>query len=304
LVNVSLPILSNAFQFRVGSYGTLTSLVFYTLAINGQTAQSFFYLAPERERIERELRKVGSDLRVYPWRDSLAKATLSSLYFNSYPVDSMQREALEQNVHTALSMLDYLTIPKLVSGDKQVEIVFNELYSGQASKRNISRLYYAVSTFLSAVNRIENFSCKFCCVSQVLPERQVDLSVRVGKSVLARAQHNAYRQSVRLHDQSASSGRSISARYTHCQRRPVRAHIALRLANEKQTFGSHTSANKTRLVSLLHVHFSRVSILQDRNCSLVEENEHIFLLLLLKNHFESALFHHDKLNECKHGRLH
>lgn len=148
LVNVSLPMLSSEFQLRVGSYGTLTSRIFYTLTINEQSAQSFFHLAPQREQIETELRKLGSDLRVYPMQDSVAKATLSSLYFNAYPIDSMQREILEQKVLMALSSLDYLTIPKLVSGDKQVDIVYNELYSGQASKRNVSRLFYAVNSFL------------------------------------------------------------------------------------------------------------------------------------------------------------
>ena len=152
--NVTLPQLSNKFQPRIGSLAVATTRIFYVLSLNGKLALNYYDLPPEKGNIENEFRPLGSDLRVYPREDSITKSLLASLYIQSTSLNPSLRVSLEANIDNAIQNLKYLPIANSYRLNKSVNILYDELYFGQSSKLNVTRLYYSVSFRIWASNLI------------------------------------------------------------------------------------------------------------------------------------------------------
>lgn len=133
----------NQFEPRVGELGVLITRVFYIVYINNQLAVSYLYQPPISESIEYEFRGLGSDMKIYPEKYSIAKSQLLSVYVGLYPFTPDYRVQLENNIKVAIDRLNiqYLSNQQSI---KNVQVQYYELYT--TSKRvNVSRVYYSVS---------------------------------------------------------------------------------------------------------------------------------------------------------------
>ena len=141
--DISMPMLSNKFQSRIGSLGTATTRIFYILYVDGQQALSNYIPAPANNNIELEFNILGSDIRVYQYGDSIAKSLLSSLYIQMHPLKASIRDTLEKQIKLGLH------ISPQNSGNHQINVLYYELYYGQNKQAYVSRVYYSViSTFI------------------------------------------------------------------------------------------------------------------------------------------------------------
>lgn len=101
------------------------------------------YQAPSNSSIEYQLGLLGSDLRIYRDSFSIGKALLSSLYVLQYPLSPLNRSILETNIKT-------VNIQRLglINGQNiniTTNILYYDIYYGQQSNRNASRVYYTVN---------------------------------------------------------------------------------------------------------------------------------------------------------------
>ena len=134
--------MSNKFEKRIGSLGTATSRIFYILSVNGQQVLSYYDPGPDNSSIEYELRTLGSDLRIYPYGDSIAKSLLSSIYVQQYPLNPSLRPILEEEISQGIHLLP---ISNQMHANETVRVLYYELYYGQSTQTYVSRVYYAVS---------------------------------------------------------------------------------------------------------------------------------------------------------------
>lgn len=142
--NVTLIGITNKHESRIGSIGTLITRVSYLISMDGQLALSYFYSPPPDQIIENEFRQLGSDMRVYPEKNSISKSLLSSLYVQMYPLSPSYRVSLETRIANAIQSLSLL--PGLSSNTNQVKsvnILYYELYMGQLTGNDVSRVYYS-----------------------------------------------------------------------------------------------------------------------------------------------------------------
>ena len=139
---MSLPFISNKFEKRIGSLGTATTRIYYVLSLNGQQLFSYYDSSPDNVTIELKFRQLGSDLRVYPYGDSIAKSLLSSIYVAAYPLNPSLRPILEKKIN------DYIQLSTSIGNQNHanntVKVLYYELYYGQNSMNHVSRVYYAV----------------------------------------------------------------------------------------------------------------------------------------------------------------
>lgn len=136
--------ISNRFEPRIGSLGTPVTRVAYIITINRQQILSYLYQAPSNSTIEAQLRLLGSDLRIYPDSFSIGKALASSLYLLAYPLNPLNRSTLETSLRRY--HLQRLDLPggTAANVNATASILFHELYWGQQSNQNVSRVYYTV----------------------------------------------------------------------------------------------------------------------------------------------------------------
>lgn len=145
--NVNVASMSNQFEARIGSLGTAVTRVAYIIAINSQQVLSYLYQAPSNTSIETQLRALASDLRVYTDAFSIRKAVASSLYVQAYPLTPLSRSTMEASLRNV--NLQRLDLPTAFDINATVNVLFYELYLGQQSGQNVSRVYYTVITNLS-----------------------------------------------------------------------------------------------------------------------------------------------------------
>lgn len=101
------------------------------------------YQAPSNASIEGQFRAFGSDLRIYPDSFSMSKAAASSLYVQAYPLSPLNRSTLEASLKSwNLQRLELANAPNV---NVTVNVLFYELYLGQQTNQNVSRVYYTVS---------------------------------------------------------------------------------------------------------------------------------------------------------------
>jgi hypothetical protein len=108
------------------------------------------YQAPSNVSIEGQFRAFGSDLRIYPDSFSMSKAAASSLYVQAYPLSPLNRSTLEASLKSwNLQRLELANAPNV---NVTVNVLFYELYLGQQTNQNVSRVYYTVSSLSSLIN--------------------------------------------------------------------------------------------------------------------------------------------------------
>lgn len=142
LPNINVAAISNRFESRIGSLGTLVTRVAYVIAINSRQILSYLYQAPSNASIEQQLRALGTDLRIYTDSFSIGKALASSLYVQAYPLTPLARAILENNLKSYL--LQQFDLSVNVAINATVSALYYELYLGQQSMQNVSRVYYTV----------------------------------------------------------------------------------------------------------------------------------------------------------------
>lgn len=114
----------------------------YIITINNQQILSYLYQAPTNSSIETQIRLLGSDLRIYPDAFSIGKAMASTLYVQAYPLSPFNRSTLETSLKRFhLQRLDLPGTPEI---NATANVLFYELYLGQQSNQNVSRVYYTV----------------------------------------------------------------------------------------------------------------------------------------------------------------
>jgi len=143
LSNINAPDLSKKFFQRIGSLGTLISRIYYTIRIDNQLVQVNFQTSPSIERIETEFNNLGSDLRVYPSCNSVAKALFSSVYIrvDESTISAGDRQIIELNIRIGLTQTKVI----FSTTKNEVTVVYSERYQGQTRGYNVLRVYYAVS---------------------------------------------------------------------------------------------------------------------------------------------------------------
>jgi hypothetical protein len=147
--NVTVPILSNKFEKRIGALGTATTRIFYILFVNGQQALSYFDPPPGNSSIEYEFFLQGSDLRIYKSDPSIAKSLLASIYVKIYPLNPPLRQILSDKISQGIQLLTYLVFSNQIHANESVNVLYYELYYGQSEKSFVSRVYYSVRLFFS-----------------------------------------------------------------------------------------------------------------------------------------------------------
>lgn len=118
-------------DLRIGSLGTQTTRIFYTIALDSKVFPKYEFPSPTNDRIEEEFVKLGSDLRIYPEKNSIPKNALASLYTQAYPLNPNIRIEIENKIASYYNNSSSL-------------ILFWELYSGEF-RQDLVRLYYTVN---------------------------------------------------------------------------------------------------------------------------------------------------------------
>lgn len=119
-------------DLRIGSLGTQTTRIFYTVSLDSKIYPKYEFSSPTNDRIEEEFVKLGSDLRIYPEKNSISKNALASLYTRAFPLNPNIRLQIENKI------ANYYNI------SNSSLILFWELYSGEF-RQDLVRLYYTVN---------------------------------------------------------------------------------------------------------------------------------------------------------------
>lgn len=133
--NIAIEKFNAKQDLRIGSLGTETTKIYYTVTLNSKTYSKYEFPSPSSERIEQELKNLGSDLRIYPEPNSISKKALASIYARVYPLNPGLRLEIEKKIKKYY---------KHSNSDNPTNILFWELYSGDF-RQDLTRLYYTVN---------------------------------------------------------------------------------------------------------------------------------------------------------------